>query len=84
MVYNVDMRTNITLDDDIHQFAQIYATAKGITLSAAVSELVRRAKEAQPSPPEIRRSSLTGLATFPDSGRTLTSKMVREAESDPD
>ena len=84
LVYNVLMRTNITLDDDIHQFAQIYATAKRITLSAAVSELVRRAKDAQPPTPEIRRSPLTGLATFPGSGRTLTSKMVREAESDPD
>jgi hypothetical protein len=78
------MRTNITLDDDIHQFAQTYATAKGITLSAAVSELVRQAQEAGPPTPEIRRSAHTGLATFPASGRTLTSKMVREAESDPD
>jgi hypothetical protein len=77
------MRTNITLDDDIHQFAQMYAAAKGITLSAAISELVRRAQHAQPPTPEIRRSALTGLATFPGSGQTLTSKMVREAESDP-
>jgi hypothetical protein len=78
------MRTNITLDDDVHKFAQTYATAKGITLSAAVSELVRQAQDAGPPTPEIRRSALTGLATFPAGGRTLTSKMVREAESDPD
>jgi hypothetical protein len=78
------MRTNLTLDDDIHQFAQIYAAAKGITLSAAISELVRRAQHAQLPPPEMRRSAITGLAAFPGSGRTLTSKMVREAESDPD
>jgi hypothetical protein len=84
MVYNTEMRTNVTLDDDIHQFAQMYATAKGITLSAAISELVRRAQSAQPPTPETRRSALTGLATFPRSGRMLTSKMVREAESEPD
>jgi len=84
LVYDVLMRTNITLDDDIHKFAQTYAAAKGITLSAAVSELVRRAQHAQPPSPEIRRSTLTGLATFPGGGRKLTSKMVYEAESDPD
>lgn len=76
------MRTNITLDDDIHKFAQMYATAKGITLSAAISELVRRVRNMPPPTPEIRRSSISGLATFPSSGRTLTSKTVREAESD--
>jgi hypothetical protein len=76
------MRTNLTLEDDIHKFAQAYATAKGITLSAAIGELVRRAKDIQPPPPETRRSAISGLATFPPSGRTLTSKMVHEAESD--
>jgi hypothetical protein len=76
------VRTNITLDDDIHKFAQTYATAKGITLSAAIVELIRRAKDVQPPAPEIRRSAISGLATFPPSGRTLTSKMVHEAESD--
>ena len=78
------MRTNITLDDDIHKFAQMYATAKGITLSAAISELVRRAQFAQSPTPEMQRSALTGLATFPSGGQRLTSKMVHEAESDPD
>ena len=76
------MRTNITLDDDVHKFAQTYAAAKGITLSAAISELVRRAQVATPPAPEIRRSAVTGLATFPASGQALTSKMVREAESE--
>jgi len=84
MVHNVHMRTNITLDDDIHKFAQMYATAKGITLSAAISELVRRAQNSNPPTPEMRRSALTGLATFPSGGQSLTSKMVHEAESDPD
>lgn len=82
MVYNIDMRTNITLDDDIHQFALTYAAAKGITLSAAVSELVRRAQQAPAPAPDLRRSAVTGLAAFPASGQRLTSKMVREAESE--
>jgi hypothetical protein len=44
------MRTNVTLDDDVHQLASIYASAKGITLGAAISELIRKA-EATPQPP---------------------------------
>lgn len=84
MVYISYMRTNITLDDDIHQFAQTYAKAKGMTLSAAISELVRRVRNMPPPTPELHRSPISGLAIFPPSGRTLTSKTVREAESDLD
>jgi hypothetical protein len=75
------MRTNITLDDDIHQLASIYAAAKGITLGAAISELIRKA-EPHPQPePEIRRSE-SGLAMFPPTGKVLTPEMVKEAESE--
>ena len=75
------MRTNVTLDDDVHQLASIYAGAKGITLGAAISELIRKA-EAAPSPtPELRRSA-SGLAMFPPTGRVLTAQMVKEAESE--
>jgi hypothetical protein len=76
------VRTNINLDDDVHQFARTYAAAKGISLSAAVSELLRRAEVAQPQAPKISRSKVTGLAAFPSSGKKLTSEMIREAESD--
>jgi plasmid stability protein len=81
-VYNHIVRTNINLDDDVHQFARTYAAAKGISLSAAVSELLRRAEVAQPQAPKISRSKVTGLAAFPSSGKKLTSEMIREAESD--
>ncbi len=75
------MRTNVTLDDDVHRFASIYANARGITLGAAISELIRKA-EAIPQPaPDIRRSE-SGLAMFPPTGKALTSEMVKEAESE--
>jgi hypothetical protein len=75
------MRTNVTLDEDVHQLATFYASAKGITLGAAISELIRKA-ESMPSPePDIRRSE-SGLAMFPPSGNVLTSQMVKEAESE--
>jgi len=81
MVQNIYMRTNITLDDDIHQLASIYAAAKGITLGAAIGELIRKA-ESHPQPaPEIRRSE-SGLAMFPPTGKVLTPEMVKEAESE--
>ena len=75
------MRTNVTLDDDVHQFVSIYATAKGITLGAAISELIRKAEAAPPSQPELHRSA-SGLAMFPPTGKLLTPEMVKEAESE--
>ncbi len=75
------MRTTITLDDDVHEIASIYAQAKGISLSAAMNELIRKA-EAGPKPqPEIRRG-LNGLPLFPPSGRTITSEMVKKIEEE--
>lgn len=75
------MRTNVTLDDDVHQLASIYAAAKGITLGAAIGELIRKAEAASPAAPEIRRSP-NGLPCFPPTGKGLTLKMVKEAESE--
>ncbi len=78
-VHNLNMRTNVTLDDDVHQFASIYAAAKGITLGAAIGELIRKAEAATPPAPDIRRSA-SGLAMFPPTGKVLTAQMVKEAE----
>lgn len=75
------MRTNVTLDDDVHQLASLYAAARGITLGAAISELIRKAEAAPQPPPDIRRSE-SGLAMFPPSGRALTPETVKEAESE--
>jgi hypothetical protein len=75
------MRTTVTLDDDVHQLASIYASAKGITLGAAISELIRKAEATPQAPPDIRRSA-SGLAMFPPTGRVLTAQMVKEAESE--
>ena len=75
------MRTNVTLDDDVHQFVSIYATAKGITLGAAIGELIRKAEAAPPAQPELHRSA-SGLAMFPPTGKLLTPEMVKEAESE--
>lgn len=77
------MRTNINIDDDVHRIISIYASAKGITLGAAVNELIRRAEASAPPPPDIRRSA-NGLPCFPPTGKVLTPEMVKEAESEID
>jgi hypothetical protein len=76
------MRTTIALDDDVHEFASIYAAAKGMTLSAAISELIRKA-EAAPAPPvpAIEYSEI-GLPMLPRTGRTITCEMVNKLEEE--
>jgi hypothetical protein len=80
IVHDERMRTNITLDDDVHRLASIYANAKGIALGAAIGELIRKAEAATPPPPDIRRSA-NGLPCFPPTGKPLTMLTVKEAES---
>lgn len=76
------MRTSINFDDDVHFFASVYAKAKGIGLSAAVNELIRKAEKAPPAPtPEIVRSE-SGFPMFPPTGRVITSEMVKKALED--
>lgn len=75
------MRTNVNLDDDVHRLAQMYAAARGITLGAAISELIRKAEAAPSVPVELHRSP-NGLPCFPPTGRVLTPEAVKEAESD--
>ena len=76
------MRTNVNLAEDVHEFAKLYANARGITLSAAISELIRKgqtAERARPKAPSFRRSS-AGFPLFPRTVDKLTTAMVRMAE----
>jgi hypothetical protein len=83
VMYYLPMRTTITLDDDVHEFASVYAAAKGMTLSAAISDLVRKAEAAPQPPPDIRRGP-GGLPMFPPSGmgRLITDEMVKKLEDE--
>lgn len=76
------MRTTINLDDEIHDFAVYYARARGLTLGAAIDELIRKAKAAPAPPlPEIEHSP-NGLPMFPRTGRTITTEMVKKLEEE--
>ena len=75
------MRTSITIDDDIHELASIYAEARGITLGAAIGELIRAAQAPPPSESPIKVTR-DGIPVFRSRGRVLTSEMVRQGQED--
>ena len=76
------MRANVNLDADAYTFASTYASAKGLPLGAAISELLRRAEQA----PEPRSHQLIrnrrGLLVKAKAGRTVTPEMVKELSED--
>lgn len=81
MMHNCGMRTTITLDDETHGFVHYYARARGISLSAAINELIRKAESAAGPKPEIRRSP-DGFPLLPPSGRVITSELVKQLEEE--
>jgi len=77
------MRTTITLKNETHTFASYYAHARGLTLSAAIDELIRKAEAAPAPKPEIVYSP-DGFPMFPPSGtgRVITDEMVKKLEEE--
>ena len=76
------MRTTLNLAPETHEFVAYYASARGISLSAAIDELVQKAQAAPPPPsPEIRRSP-NGLPLLPRTGQIITSEMVKRYSED--
>jgi hypothetical protein len=82
LMHNFRMRTTITLDDDVHEFASYYARAKGLTLSAAIEEMIRQTQAPEPKPEIV--FSPDGFPMFPPSGngRVITDEMVRKLEGE--
>ncbi len=79
-------RANINLDSDVYDFASAYASAKGIALGAAVSELLRqRAEQVPQSPATVShrlKTNSRGLLVRAYTGKAVTPEMVREASED--
>jgi predicted transcriptional regulator len=83
-MHNVYMRTSITLDDEAYQLVSLYARGRGITLSAAINEAVRKigsAPSSESSSPRLKTAP-NGLRVFASRGRVLTSEMVKAAQED--
>ena len=84
LMHNGSMRTTIALDDDVYELASHYAAARGVTLGAAVGELVRKANGAAGSTSGAPRMKTlpNGLRVFAARGRVITSEMVKAAQED--
>ena len=78
------MRMTVNLDPDVYRFTSAYAGAKGITLSAALSELVRRAELAPDSAGDSLRLKRNehGYLEIAETDDVLTPEMVRAASED--
>lgn len=76
----------MNLQDDTHEFVTYYAHARGITVSAAIDELIRKAQagpKLESSEPDIRHDEY-GFPLFPPSptGQVLTTEMVKKLEEE--
>lgn len=80
-MHHINMRTTITLDDETHEFAAYYARVRGLTLSAAIEELIRKAQAPSAPKPDIRIGP-NGLPMFAPTGRTITAEMVKKLEEE--
>ena len=79
-------RTNIHLDNDVYDFASAYASAKGLPLGTAVSELLRQRAEQMPESlvgvsPRLKRTR-RGYFVKAKTGRAVTPEMVKESAED--
>lgn len=72
----------MTIDDETHEFIAYYARAKGISLGAAINELIRKAQAPTPKPKREVRRGPNGFPLLPPSGKVITSEMVKELEEE--
>jgi hypothetical protein len=88
VVHNASMRTTVALDDDVYELATLYAKGRGVTLGAAISELVRKGTETprtESISPRLKRLP-NGMLIFASQGkgRVITNEMVKEALEEDD
>jgi len=79
------MRLTVNLDPEVHDFISAYANGKGITLSAAMNEILRRAEESPETGivPGRLRIDEHGYLVVAANGHVLTPEMVKELSEDP-
>ena len=79
MMYNDDMRTTITMDEETAEIATQFARANGLSLSKAISELIQRATR-----PSARIKYVDGfpMLDLPRPRELLTTERVKELEEE--
>jgi hypothetical protein len=77
------MRTNVNIDVDVYELASAYAKGNGITLGAAIGELIRRGEQPQQPTvsPRLKRNE-QGYLVIARTGNMLTPEMVKEFSED--
>jgi hypothetical protein len=78
-------RRNLNIDSDAFTIAATYANARGISIGAAVSELLRRAEQAPQPPSPLLRTDEYGLLVKAKAGRqVVTSEMAKKLSEEDD
>jgi len=77
-------RANITLDNDVYDFASAYASAKGLSLGSAVSELLRQVEQMPAVRTEPTRLKMNehGFLVIAGTGNGVTPEMVKKLSED--
>ena len=79
MMYNVAMRTTITLDDETAKIATQYARGRGVSLSKAITELIQRGTRTRP---RIKYVDGWPVLDLPKRKEPLTTERVKELENE--
>lgn len=77
LVYNVGMRTTITMDEETAKIATQYARASGLSLSKAISELIQRGTRTRP---RIKYVDGWPVLDLPKRKEPLTTERVKQLE----
>ena len=78
-------RRNLNIDADAYTIAVTYAGAKGISIGAAVSELLRRAEHVPEPPSPFLKTDEYGLLVKTKGGRqVITSEMAKKLSEEDD
>jgi len=77
--HNIDMRTTVTLNDDVAAIAAQYAESRDLSLSKAIAELIVRGTRRS-----ARIKYVDGLPVFdlPKSKQPIISEQVKALEAD--
>ena len=75
----INVRTTLSLDDDVFQVLKTYAENRSLAMGKAVSELVRRGLNAP-----VKTRVINGLVVFdvPENSEPVTSELVKQLEAD--
>jgi len=76
------VRTTVILKRETHAYVREFAHANGLSLGAAIDELIQKARETAQAPTAEIRFLPNGLPMFPPTGRSVTEEEVKRLEDE--